>query len=122
VATVPDQASSSIEETDFGANDWLLEEMYEQYSADPSSVDESWAEYFAAHGSPTGEISAGSSGNGNVQGKAAPAAPAPKPAAAPAATGAAAPGTGRRARSGGEARTDGRASRPDQGGPTRQPG
>ena len=42
VATVPDQASTgSSEDTDFGANDWLLEEMYEQYTTDPGSVDES---------------------------------------------------------------------------------
>ena len=40
--------SSTTEETDFGANDWLLEEMYEQYTADPSSVDQTWATYFAA--------------------------------------------------------------------------
>ena len=37
---------------DFGANDWLLEEMYERFTADASSVDPSWAEYFATHGAP----------------------------------------------------------------------
>ncbi len=42
----------STEENDFGANDWLLEEMYERFTADPSSVDASWSEYFAAHGAP----------------------------------------------------------------------
>ena len=53
MATVPDQASTgSSEDTDFGANDWLLEEMYEQYTADPSSVDESWVTYFKTHGAP----------------------------------------------------------------------
>ena len=31
----------------FGANDWLVEEMYEQYRHDPSSVSESWREFFA---------------------------------------------------------------------------
>ena len=30
----------------FGANSWLVEEMYEQYGADPSSVGESWREFF----------------------------------------------------------------------------
>jgi 2-oxoglutarate dehydrogenase E1 component len=30
----------------FGANAWLVEEMYEAYLADPSSVSESWAEFF----------------------------------------------------------------------------
>ena len=46
MAIVPDESPSSAAEADFGANDWLLEEMYEQYTADPSSVDETWAEYF----------------------------------------------------------------------------
>ncbi|MSW89881.1 MAG: multifunctional oxoglutarate decarboxylase/oxoglutarate dehydrogenase thiamine pyrophosphate-binding subunit/dihydrolipoyllysine-residue succinyltransferase subunit, partial [Actinobacteria bacterium] len=31
---------------DFGANDWLVEEMYEHYLADPLSVDPAWVEYF----------------------------------------------------------------------------
>ncbi|HZN14901.1 MAG TPA: multifunctional oxoglutarate decarboxylase/oxoglutarate dehydrogenase thiamine pyrophosphate-binding subunit/dihydrolipoyllysine-residue succinyltransferase subunit [Acidimicrobiales bacterium] len=32
--------------TEFGANDWLVDEMYEQYKADPESVSESWRDYF----------------------------------------------------------------------------
>jgi 2-oxoglutarate decarboxylase len=31
----------------FGANAWLVEEMYEAYLADPTSVSESWREFFA---------------------------------------------------------------------------
>ena len=31
---------------DFGANDWLVDEMYEQYLQNPSSVDPAWIEYF----------------------------------------------------------------------------
>ena len=54
MAIVPDQSPTSAPvEADFGANDWLLEEMYEQYTVDPSSVDQTWAEYFKAHGAPT---------------------------------------------------------------------
>ena len=30
-----------------GPNEWLVDEMYEQYLADPSSVSESWREFFA---------------------------------------------------------------------------
>jgi 2-oxoglutarate dehydrogenase E1 component len=53
VAIVPDQSPTSAPtEADFGANDWLLEEMYAQYTADPSSVDETWVEYFKSHGAP----------------------------------------------------------------------
>src|SRR5699024_1899489 len=33
--------------TDFGTNQWLVEEMYERYLADPSSVDQEWADFFA---------------------------------------------------------------------------
>ncbi|MDO5683565.1 MAG: multifunctional oxoglutarate decarboxylase/oxoglutarate dehydrogenase thiamine pyrophosphate-binding subunit/dihydrolipoyllysine-residue succinyltransferase subunit, partial [Propionibacteriaceae bacterium] len=45
VAIAPEQ-----EQSDFGANDWLLEEMYEKYQADPSSVDPQWAKFFKARG------------------------------------------------------------------------
>ena len=40
---------------DFGANDWLVDEMYEKYVADPTSVDPTWVEYFKTNkpGSPT---------------------------------------------------------------------
>ncbi|MGD0321669.1 MAG: multifunctional oxoglutarate decarboxylase/oxoglutarate dehydrogenase thiamine pyrophosphate-binding subunit/dihydrolipoyllysine-residue succinyltransferase subunit [Acidimicrobiales bacterium] len=31
----------------FGPNAWLVDDMYEQYRADPSSVSESWREFFA---------------------------------------------------------------------------
>ncbi len=37
----PDSAS------DFGANSWLVDEMYEQFRRDPSSVGESWQEFFS---------------------------------------------------------------------------
>jgi hypothetical protein len=33
VAIVPDESSTSASEVDFGANDWLLEEMYERLGA-----------------------------------------------------------------------------------------
>jgi 2-oxoglutarate decarboxylase len=40
----------------FGTNEWLVEEMYQQYLADPSSVDQAWHEFFADYrpGSPVG--------------------------------------------------------------------
>ena len=30
----------------FGANSWLVEEMYEQFRSDPGSVSEAWQEFF----------------------------------------------------------------------------
>ena len=53
MAIVPDESSTSASEVDFGANDWLLEEMYERYTTDPSSVDETWADYFKSHAAPS---------------------------------------------------------------------
>ncbi|GAB2766752.1 multifunctional oxoglutarate decarboxylase/oxoglutarate dehydrogenase thiamine pyrophosphate-binding subunit/dihydrolipoyllysine-residue succinyltransferase subunit [Nocardioides salsibiostraticola] len=44
--------------TDFGDNEWLVEEMREQYDADPGSVEPQWAAYFkgsdggSSNGSP----------------------------------------------------------------------
>ncbi len=45
---------------DFGANDWLVDEMYEQYLQDPSSVDPAWIEYFKNNkpGTPAAATSA----------------------------------------------------------------
>ncbi|HLS44155.1 MAG TPA: multifunctional oxoglutarate decarboxylase/oxoglutarate dehydrogenase thiamine pyrophosphate-binding subunit/dihydrolipoyllysine-residue succinyltransferase subunit [Ornithinicoccus sp.] len=33
---------------DFGANEWLVEDMRERYTADPESVDVAWREFFAS--------------------------------------------------------------------------
>jgi 2-oxoglutarate decarboxylase len=72
VATVPDPSGSSSTTPgasgdlaeDFGANDWLLEEMYEQYTSDPGSVDPTWVEYFKTHGDPAAGNGAKPAGNG----------------------------------------------------------
>lgn len=56
---------------EFGANEWLVEEMYDQYTKDPSSVDPVWVKFFETNGQP------GASPNGT----AAPATPAAAPAA-----------------------------------------
>jgi 2-oxoglutarate decarboxylase len=69
------QAASS-----FGPNAWLVDDMYEQYRQDPSSVSESWQEFFADYrqGRPPRP-----DGNGSG-GAAPPAQDAAAPAAAPA--------------------------------------
>jgi multifunctional 2-oxoglutarate metabolism enzyme len=50
---------------DFGANDWLVDEMYEQYLQDPSSVDPAWVEYFKTNkpGSPAASNSSAPQGS-----------------------------------------------------------
>ena len=39
--------SSSSPTAQFGPNEWLVDEMYQRYLADPSSVDPAWHEFFA---------------------------------------------------------------------------
>ncbi|WP_127783794.1 multifunctional oxoglutarate decarboxylase/oxoglutarate dehydrogenase thiamine pyrophosphate-binding subunit/dihydrolipoyllysine-residue succinyltransferase subunit [Rhodococcus sp. X156] len=43
---------SSGSASEFGPNEWLVDEMYQRYQDDPSSVDASWHEFFADY-SPT---------------------------------------------------------------------
>ncbi|MGH3509476.1 MAG: 2-oxoglutarate dehydrogenase E1 subunit family protein, partial [Nocardioidaceae bacterium] len=41
----------------FGANEWLVDEMYERYQQDPESVDPAWWDFFKTYspdGSPAG--------------------------------------------------------------------
>ena len=42
----------------FGPNDWLVEEMYEQYRSDPASVSEGWQEFFADYRQENGATAA----------------------------------------------------------------
>ena len=72
MAIAPDHSPSSSpadddSSADFGANDWLLQEMYEQYSADPGSVDASWVEFFESHGAPGVSETVSPGGNGASQ-------------------------------------------------------
>ena len=39
-------------ESTFGQNDWLVDEMFQQYQDDPNSVDDEWRELFKKHGKP----------------------------------------------------------------------
>ncbi|WP_373862403.1 2-oxoglutarate dehydrogenase E1 subunit family protein, partial [Nocardia acidivorans] len=63
--------SSSTDQ--FGQNQWLVDEMYQKYKQDPSSVDESWHEFLADY---TPEAS-GETGNSGRPATPAPAAAAP---------------------------------------------
>jgi len=58
----------------FGPNEWLVDEMYEQYLRDPNSIDEKWRAFFAGY-KPGANGSSGSSGS---SGLAAGAPPVPK--------------------------------------------
>ncbi|HEY7045866.1 MAG TPA: multifunctional oxoglutarate decarboxylase/oxoglutarate dehydrogenase thiamine pyrophosphate-binding subunit/dihydrolipoyllysine-residue succinyltransferase subunit [Jatrophihabitantaceae bacterium] len=60
---------------DFGANEWLVEEMYERYLADPKSVDAAWHDFFA-------DYRPAKPANPNANGAVAPPTPTPATAAA----------------------------------------
>ncbi|TGN81611.1 multifunctional oxoglutarate decarboxylase/oxoglutarate dehydrogenase thiamine pyrophosphate-binding subunit/dihydrolipoyllysine-residue succinyltransferase subunit [Streptomyces bauhiniae] len=79
----------------FGPNEWLVDEIYQQYLQDPNSVDRAWWDFFAdykpgapAASAPAGTAAAGAAGTTPTappaQAAPAPAAPAPAPAQAPA--------------------------------------
>ncbi|HEX8780314.1 MAG TPA: hypothetical protein VF728_03980, partial [Nocardioides sp.] len=48
-----DQSGKSVPSSDFGANEWLVEEMREQYDRDPASVGPEWAAFFKGDGAGT---------------------------------------------------------------------
>ena len=77
----PSDPGSSTPSSDFGANEWLVEEMYEQFQRDPGSVDGVWAAYFEA-GRNGGRGSNGTAAT-TAAAPAAKAAPAPRTEAGP---------------------------------------
>ncbi|MGW0579279.1 multifunctional oxoglutarate decarboxylase/oxoglutarate dehydrogenase thiamine pyrophosphate-binding subunit/dihydrolipoyllysine-residue succinyltransferase subunit [Streptomyces sp. NPDC002920] len=99
ISTDADQAGKNPAAA-FGPNEWLVDEIYQQYLQDPNSVDRAWWDFFAdykpgaaAPSAPAGTAAAGAAGTTTTAPapaapakQAAPAAPAPVPApAAPAA-------------------------------------
>jgi multifunctional 2-oxoglutarate metabolism enzyme len=70
----------------FGANEWLVDEMYERYQQDPNSVDRAWWDFFKTYTPGEGEAAArtpgtstGSATNGSDGTASATGAPAPQP-------------------------------------------
>ncbi|GAA4786223.1 multifunctional oxoglutarate decarboxylase/oxoglutarate dehydrogenase thiamine pyrophosphate-binding subunit/dihydrolipoyllysine-residue succinyltransferase subunit [Actinomycetospora chlora] len=64
--------SSSSPTAQFGPNEWLVDEMYQRYLADPDSVDAAWHDFFADYSPDTApdeagaHTSAGNAANGNA--------------------------------------------------------
>ncbi|MFE3506304.1 hypothetical protein, partial [Kitasatospora sp. NPDC059160] len=79
----PETPNSSASSTGFGPNEWLVDEIYQQYLQDPNSVDRAWWDFFADY-KPGTEVTP-------VTQAATQAGPTPTPAAAPAPAAAAAP-------------------------------
>jgi multifunctional 2-oxoglutarate metabolism enzyme len=79
---------SHLNASDFGANQWLVDELYQRYLADPGSVDQAWWSFFAdyrSNGTQDEEAPAPTWSNGGNASPAASAPAAPAPAPAPAA-------------------------------------
>ncbi|MFJ2167713.1 multifunctional oxoglutarate decarboxylase/oxoglutarate dehydrogenase thiamine pyrophosphate-binding subunit/dihydrolipoyllysine-residue succinyltransferase subunit [Streptomyces griseofuscus] len=84
-----DQATGKNPAAAFGANEWLVDEIYQQYLQDPNSVDRAWWDFFAdykpgapATPAPAGTAAAGVAATPTPAPQAAPAPAAPAPAAA----------------------------------------
>src|SRR6266700_7800623 len=75
----PDHAAS---QADFGANEWLVEELYQRYLADPGSVDRAWWSFFADY-QPTLPTGTGPQPVISLQPAPPAQAPVPPPTAAP---------------------------------------
>ncbi|MDN6557057.1 MAG: hypothetical protein L0K74_11255, partial [Acidipropionibacterium acidipropionici] len=79
MASSAGHSSSIPADSDFGANDWLIEEMRERFEADPGSVDPAWSTFFL-----TGPSAPRSPDRPEEQAQSSPAQPAPsRPAQTP---------------------------------------
>ncbi|WP_043674344.1 multifunctional oxoglutarate decarboxylase/oxoglutarate dehydrogenase thiamine pyrophosphate-binding subunit/dihydrolipoyllysine-residue succinyltransferase subunit [Streptomyces xylophagus] len=93
ISTESDQAAGKNPAAAFGPNEWLVDEIYQQYLQDPNSVDRAWWDFFAdykpgAASAPTstsaGTAAAGAAGTTTpAPAPAAPVAPAPAAPVAP---------------------------------------
>ncbi len=89
---MPDPSSTNDPLAAFGPNEWLVDELYEQYQSDKNSVDKAWWPFFEDYqpqgsGAGNGAGSNGSAKDGTAPARAATATAAPtQPAPAQAAT------------------------------------
>src|SRR5499427_5115851 len=82
------ESQAGVAGTDFGANEWLVDELYQRYLADPSSVAMAWWNFFADYQPPAGSPvpaaePATAAADSAPAAPAAPAEPAPAAAAQP---------------------------------------
>ncbi|MGQ4418193.1 hypothetical protein ACN6LA_004760, partial [Streptomyces sp. SAS_269] len=82
ISTDTDQAGKNPAAA-FGPNEWLVDEIYQQYLQDPNSVDRAWWDFFAdykpgapAASAPAGTAAAGAAGTTTPAPQAQPATPA----------------------------------------------
>ncbi|MFE7193047.1 hypothetical protein, partial [Kitasatospora sp. NPDC057595] len=80
----PEHPNSSASSTGFGPNEWLVDEIYQQYLQDPNSVDRAWWDFFADY-KPGTEVTPVTQAATQAGATPTPAAAPATPAAAPAA-------------------------------------
>ena len=92
MAAVTSQATNSQDNplSGFGPNEWIVEDMYQRYLADPASVDPAWHDFFADYRPMADDPATPKSATVT---KVTPVPPAPPPAATAAPAPAAAPAT-----------------------------
>src|ERR1700690_2787997 len=56
--TEPTDTGAPPANADFGPNEWLVDELYQRYLADPGSVDRAWWAFFADYSPPPGSVGA----------------------------------------------------------------
>ena len=54
----PKAGTAHAPSTDFGPNEWLVDELYQRYLSDPGSVDRAWWNFFADYRAPAPEAQA----------------------------------------------------------------
>ncbi|MFD3733241.1 multifunctional oxoglutarate decarboxylase/oxoglutarate dehydrogenase thiamine pyrophosphate-binding subunit/dihydrolipoyllysine-residue succinyltransferase subunit [Streptomyces sp. NPDC058632] len=86
ISTDTDQAGKNPAAA-FGANEWLVDEIYQQYLQDPNSVDRAWWDFFADYkpGAPQGPAPVNNAATGTAGTRTAASATPARPATAPAA-------------------------------------
>ncbi|MDV7219203.1 2-oxoglutarate dehydrogenase E1 subunit family protein, partial [Streptomyces prunicolor] len=86
ISTESDQAAGKNPAAAFGPNEWLVDEIYQQYLQDPNSVDRAWWDFFADYKPGAAAAPTSTSAGTAAAGAAAPTTPAPAApvAAAPA--------------------------------------
>ena len=63
---MPDPQDGSVSLNDFGPNEWLVDELYEQFKQDRNSVDKAWWEFFENYEPGKGSSSNGTAGKGDA--------------------------------------------------------
>lgn len=74
---MPDPQDGSVSLNDFGPNEWLVDELYEQFKQDRNNVDKAWWEFFESYEPGKGSSSNGTAEKGGTSAPETASAPAP---------------------------------------------